>query len=482
MLRSVADILTVQIDNIPADLRARDRWVLWKPLPSADDQSVLTKSPFDCRFTDDRASSTRPETWSGFERAASAYAARETNGAGGIMVALGDGLAGVDLDDAIDSATGLPTPEAQAIIDRLASYTELSVSGTGVRIFVRAPEAPGRKFAGIEIYTRARFLTVTGRQIPGTPHTIEDRGVELAALRDELDAARQARRPARVPRDPDAPRLNEECPGVTALGVPDREILTRASEVCGERFDKLWEGDWSAYGSRSEGDLALAGDLVFLCGPGEEARVEDLMRQSGLVRPKWDREDYLRDRTIPRAALGRDRFYEWDNAASFRQRRARMLAARTPPAGAEQATDLALVAEASPPAPQDDAHDPDEQGDGGAAEATAWVSRPTIVLGAETDALLAELEGHLAPLMFQRAGQLVQIIDQERTHGGDTCRRRTTVPTMSAVSVEQVQRLMSRHVRFMLTTAEEPAAAGQSGDGDGNEGQTGRRRSRRRRR
>ncbi len=482
MLRSTADIVSVNLDAIPDHLKSLARWVLWKPLPSDDDPGILTKSPFDCRFTDDRASNTRPETWSDFERAASAYAARETNGAGGIMIALGDGLAGVDLDDAIDPATGLPTPEAQAVIDRLASYTEVSVSGTGVRVFVQAPEAPGRKFGGIEIYTRARFLTVTGRQIPGTPSTIEDRCDELAALRDELDAARQARRPARAPRDPDAPPLNEEYPGVTALGVPDREILSRASEVCGERFDRLWAGDWTDYRSESQADLALAGDLAYLCGPGEETRVEDLMRQSGLVRPKWHREDYLRDRTIPRAYADRDRFYEWDNAASFRQRRARMLAVRTPPAGAEQATDLALVAEASPPAPQDDAHDPDEQGDGGAAEATAWVSRPTIVLGAETDALLAELEGHLAPLMFQRAGQLVQIIDQERTHGGDACRRRTTVPTISAVSVEQVQRLMSRLVRFMLTTAEEPEAGTQSGDGDGGDGQTGRRRSRRRRR
>jgi hypothetical protein len=102
MLRSTADIVPVNLDNIPIQLRDLTRWVLWKPLPQDDEPDVLAKSPFDCRFTDDRASSTRPETWSDFATASAAYDARQTNGAGGLMVALGEGLAGVDLDDAIE--------------------------------------------------------------------------------------------------------------------------------------------------------------------------------------------------------------------------------------------------------------------------------------------------------------------------------------------------------------------------------------------
>lgn len=479
MLRSLADILAVDLDAIPEQLKELSRWVLWKPLPSGDDPSALTKSPFDCRFTDDRASSTRPETWSDFERAASAYAARETNGAGGIMIALGGGLAGVDLDNAIDSETGDLTAVAQQIVNRMQSYTELSVSGTGIRIFVRAPEAPGKKFGNVEVYTRGRFLTVTGRQIPGTPSTIEDRGAELAALRDELDAARQAGRPARAPRDPNATPLNEAFPGVTALGVPDDEILTRASEVCGERFDKLWEGDWSDYDSQSQADLALAGDLAFLCGPGEETRVEDLMRQSGLVRPKWEREDYLRDRTIPRAYADRDSFYEWDNAASFRQRRARMLAVTTPPLEDHRTTELVIATDAPPLAMPEDPCEPAVPGEDGAS---SWMSRPTIVLGPETDAILVELEGHLAPLMFQRAGHLVQIISHDGGDGGETCQGRTVSPVIKPTTVEQVQRLLSRHIRFVRTVLEDDVGTQAGADAGGGGGQTGRRRSRKRRR
>ncbi|MEI6506801.1 MAG: hypothetical protein WCO90_13160, partial [Planctomycetota bacterium] len=297
MIRSIADIVSVNLDGIPTCLKNLTRWVLWKPLPQDDDPGILTKSPFNCRFTDDRASSTRPDGWCDFASAAAAYEARQANGAGGLMVALGDGLAGVDLDDAIDPATGLPTPGAQAIIDRLQSYTEISVSGTGVRIFLRAPEAPGKKYDRIEIYSKARFLTVTGRQIPGTPTTIEDRSNEVAALRDELELIRREGRPAVARTGVDSTRLRKMFPGVTALGVPDDEVLMRASEVCGERFDKLWSGDDTGYASRSQADLALAGDLAFVCGPGEEERVEQLMRQSDLVRPKWDRDDYLPQRT-----------------------------------------------------------------------------------------------------------------------------------------------------------------------------------------
>jgi hypothetical protein len=477
MLRDVSQIIPVNEDGIPAAMKSESRWVVWKPDPDVNRPGILTKSPYRSAAPHQNASHSDPSSWSTFQAAMQAYGNRETNGAGGIMIALGDGLAGVDLDDAIDQATGQPTLEAQTIIDRMRSYTELTVSGTGVRIFVQAPEAPGRNYGGIEIYTRARFLTVTGRQIPGTPSTIEDRGDELAALRDELDAARQARRPARAPRDPDAPPLNEEYPGVTALGVPDREILTRASEVCGERFDSLWDGDDSDYESRSQADLALAGDLAFLCGPGEEARVEDLMRQSGLVRPKWDREDYLRDRTIPQAYADRDSFYEWDNAAAFRQRRARMLAVATLPAEDRQTTDLALVAEASPPATLDEPNEPVQPGEDGAAN---WMSRPKIIIGPETDAILAELEGHLAPFMFQRAGELVQIVSHDGGDGGETCQGRTVSPVIAPTTVEQVQRLMSRYIRFLRTVLEDDADT-QAGDDAGGGGQPGRRQSKKRR-
>lgn len=75
----------------------------------------------------------------------------------------------VDLDDVRDAETAELTREAEAIVRRLAGWTEVSVSGTGLHIFVRG-EMPERtrviadlEQAGhIEIYKQARFFGLTG--------------------------------------------------------------------------------------------------------------------------------------------------------------------------------------------------------------------------------------------------------------------------------------------------------------------------------
>jgi putative DNA primase/helicase len=49
----------------------------------------------------------------------------------------------------------------------------------------------------------------------------------------------------------------------------------------------LWNGDWSAYPTQSEGDLALCCHLAFWSGR-DEIRMDRLFRRSGLMRDKWD--------------------------------------------------------------------------------------------------------------------------------------------------------------------------------------------------
>ncbi|MCD8245272.1 MAG: hypothetical protein LUD38_16055, partial [Parabacteroides sp.] len=65
-------------------------------------------------------------------------------------------------------ADGIITPVAQEIIGSMASYTELSPSGSGVRIFVKGLWVHPwnkNKALGLEVYKSGRFLTVTGRII-----------------------------------------------------------------------------------------------------------------------------------------------------------------------------------------------------------------------------------------------------------------------------------------------------------------------------
>lgn len=111
-----------------------------------------------------------PETWETFEAAVAVLEASP-----GAYDGLGfefnnNGVVGVDLDHVRDPETGKVTPEAEAIVELLNSYTEISPSGTGLHIYVRGtiPE-DGRKDTkrGIEMYQAGRFFTVTGNVYEG---------------------------------------------------------------------------------------------------------------------------------------------------------------------------------------------------------------------------------------------------------------------------------------------------------------------------
>lgn len=69
----------------------------------------------------------------------------------------------------------------------------------------------------------------------------------------------------------------------------DAGILDKARAATnGAKFNRLWAGDWSEYGSQSEADSALCMMLAFWTDNDAE-RINGLFRQSGLYREKWDK-------------------------------------------------------------------------------------------------------------------------------------------------------------------------------------------------
>jgi len=68
------------------------------------------------------------------------------------------------------------------IINQLKSYTEISPSGCGVHILVKAKLTRGQRIGTVEAYDRGRYFTMTGLQLAETPTTIEDRQAEVTAL------------------------------------------------------------------------------------------------------------------------------------------------------------------------------------------------------------------------------------------------------------------------------------------------------------
>jgi putative DNA primase/helicase len=266
---------------IPSGLRRRPQWVVWR---SEQRDGKAAKVPY-IPGTLCHARSNDPSTWTTFDFALAA--AKAINGSGGVAYALSpdDGFVGIDLDKCAHD--GRLEPWAQAFVDTLGSYAEWSPSSTGVHIFVRGALPPhGRRRGKVEMYDRARFLTVTGRPLNGY-RRIQSRQAELNALHARVFPPVE---PIPVQR-------------VTNPTPDDLVLIERAMQARnGAKFASLWGGDWSGYGSQSEADLALCRILAFWTG-GDAERVDHLFRQSSLFRQKWDRPAYADGRTYGQATV-----------------------------------------------------------------------------------------------------------------------------------------------------------------------------------
>ncbi len=146
------------------------QWVCWRWEWIADDER-WTKVPINA-LTGRRASSTRRATWSALDIAL-AFAQREGLPGVGFVVTASDAYVGIDLDKCRGPETGRIEPWARVMIERFDSYTEITPTGTGVRVWIRTSSgllpdgSNGRRKGGVEIYGANRFFTVTGHRLNG---------------------------------------------------------------------------------------------------------------------------------------------------------------------------------------------------------------------------------------------------------------------------------------------------------------------------
>ena len=168
--------------QIPAELRSMpERWLTWNKV---GDDKVPTN-----RGSSHGADPTNAANRGSFEEI---YAAARRTGQG-VGFYLGNGVVGVDLDDCRDEVTGELTADARKIVADLNSYTEITQSGTGLHIIVKAalPE-PSAITDAVEIYDGLRYFVFTGRHLDGTPHAVEHRQEQTAKLFDETKAREAA--------------------------------------------------------------------------------------------------------------------------------------------------------------------------------------------------------------------------------------------------------------------------------------------------
>jgi DNA adenine methylase len=267
------------------ELKARRQWVVWryearpgKPKPGKPLYQPGNGHP---------ARTDRPATWGTFAQASARYRHGGWHGLGFVFTA-DDPYCGVDLDACRVPLTGEIAPWAWQIVEQLHSYTEVSPSGTGLHILVKAtlPGHVGRKQGGIEVYDAGRYFAMTGQRLTELPATIEERQAEIEALYATLAPAEgEGTLPAGRP----VPRRS--------LSRSDEEVLKRARAAeNGPKFRALYDqGRIDGYRDRNTGapdhsaaDFALMVLLAYWTN-GNAAQMQRLFQASALYRPeRWN--------------------------------------------------------------------------------------------------------------------------------------------------------------------------------------------------
>jgi hypothetical protein len=193
------DFTTILEENIPTELQELDQWVCWRG-DWSESKEKLNKVPK--QPNGNAASSTDESTWTAFGVALTAAREKARFGIG--LAGLGKTpYTGLDLDNCMNRETGEIHPAALKIVEGFDSYTEITPSGDGLRIWIEAEKSPTWSTntdgeTDIEVYSSGRYFTVTGRHLEGTPRTIERRQTALDAfMRDHAPSPQE--RPARDP-------------------------------------------------------------------------------------------------------------------------------------------------------------------------------------------------------------------------------------------------------------------------------------------
>jgi hypothetical protein len=167
-------MLLPKFENFPKELKCFDQWVVWKG----------KKIPYDPTRLNSKANVIDPYSWGSFNQADAAYSEGGWLGVG--FVLSGNEIAGIDIDKCV--IDGEPNKEAlQLLADLDAPYIEFSPSGNGLRAFGFSNQSitgvRGQlEGLSVELYTKGRYLTVTGHVIKNEPLRVL-RGFEALAVK-----------------------------------------------------------------------------------------------------------------------------------------------------------------------------------------------------------------------------------------------------------------------------------------------------------
>jgi primase-polymerase (primpol)-like protein len=185
--------------DIPDELTALRQFLLWRYIQKPE-KPKPDKVPFTAMGY--KADVTNPEHWSRYEIVLErSHRPGFCDGIGFVFTAE-DPYCGIDLDHIWQSDADEGVEWAAGVLERFSdTYSEVSPSGTGVKIWCKAKTPRCGKWAvesgAIEVYDHARFFTITGKS--AGVMAITNHQVDVDALIANLDEDRRQQPHAAIP-------------------------------------------------------------------------------------------------------------------------------------------------------------------------------------------------------------------------------------------------------------------------------------------
>ncbi len=294
------------LSNIPTELALERCWIAYKLMPP-DEKGKINKIPLNPTSNPNDPTSVNynsPEVWMSLKGVLTFVNATKNPAVGvGFFFDTTTPYVGIDFDHCLNEQGDILDDRVTHWVKELDSYTEVSVSGTGLHVIVKAEHPKGIRRAWAEIYPHGRFFAITGDTLPGAPEDIRERTDQVKALAAVLTGLSSGSTPPwpgqEVTETPATATREQMLEALKQFWVIDDVVLSRMTtgrsklEIAElmEGDTSLWKGEKSPYPSRSEADAALMLYLADYTNCNKEQMLR-LFKKSGLDRTDEKPETY----------------------------------------------------------------------------------------------------------------------------------------------------------------------------------------------
>jgi putative DNA primase/helicase len=278
--------------DMPPELMELAQWVLWKFVWA---RKKWEKVPYNAR-TRRPAKTNDSSTWASFDIARTTFERRKNEFDGiGFVFTAEDEFCGIDFDNCVQDGQTTNSVVSEWL-EKLDSYTELSVSGSGFHAIVRGVCGDGLKKGDFEIYDRGRYFTFSGRVVKKR---------EIQFRQPEIDEFKRTLKP-------ETKSLSKPAAGSSVLTLST--VLKRAfAGKNGIALRALYEGSLNGHKSHSEAVASLCWKLAFWTNR-DPALLDAAIRGSRLFDSKWDSprgNETWGSREIANAIDNCPEFFDW---------------------------------------------------------------------------------------------------------------------------------------------------------------------------